>query len=221
MTSPPVHLQHRRITSVMESWGRERRLRAFSMTAYRDLLVQNNEPINNKIHPPTPPEAGHFADVSYRGYCVDPKVYDRFLDKVGTPSQGSAIIEVKRVKAQPKRPRSPTPAEGASSPPSDAEIYVPPRQNLTSHLKPSKAKAASYGQESQVRGRPRKYIHVVTPDGKVERLIIGSVLPHADLAPIWIYLPLLDKLVPANPRYSGLGPAPDPTEDELNLARAP
>jgi hypothetical protein len=209
----------------MESWGRERRLRAFSMTVYRKILIENRQPLNDKIHPPTPPEAGHFADVSYRRYCVDPKVYDKFLDKIGTPSQGTAIVEKAKVKVQPKRARSHTPAENGPPVPASPEEHVPAQPDLTSHLnshmKKPKAKTASYGQESQVRGRPRKYIHVVTPDGTVERLIIGSVLPHPDLAPVWIYLPLLDKLVPASSGYSGLGPAPDPTDDELNLAQSP
>ena len=227
MTSPPLHLQHRRITSVMENHGRERRLRAFSMIAYRDLCARNKEPINDKTHPPTPPQAGHFAEISYLPFYADAKTFDKQIDKIGTPTKGVNIPEIKQAPSavKAKRPRSASPDDGG---PANVDNQNDAIIDQLAQVAPKPKKAQKnankkdgYGQDAQVRGRPRKYIHVVTQDGQVERNIIGSLLPHAELRPIWIYLPHLDKLVPACPSYSGLGPAPDPTEEELEQARPP
>ena len=227
MTSPPVHLQHRQITSVMESHGRERRLRAFSMIAYRDLCARNKEPVNDKTHPPTPPQAGHFAEISYLPFFADIKTFDKQLDKIGTPTKGVNIPEIKQVQsgAKGKRPRSASPDDnGTANVDNQNTVIIDQLAQVAPRPKKPQKKANKkdgYGQDAQVRGRPRKYIHVVLQDGQVERTIIGSILPHADLKPIWIYLPHLDKLVPACPSYSGIGPAPDPTEEELEQARSP
>jgi len=226
MTSPPLHLQHRRITSVMESFGRERRLRAFGVVAYRELLARNNEPINDTIYPPTPRQAGRFAEISHLPFYPDNKTFDKRIDQIGPPTRGVNVsdFEKKETKTKVKRPRSATPNETGDI---DADIEIIEVDQLAQvgprPQKPQKKvpKTAGYGQESQVRGRPRKYIHVVGLDGKVERTIIGSVLPHPDLAPIWIYVPRLDKLVPANASYSGIGEPSEPDEQELQQARTP
>jgi len=232
MTRPPLHLQHKRITTVMESEGRERRLRAFTIKAYRENLSAAGYPIDEKDHPPIPPEAGHFAVVSHRAFFEDTKSFDRYMDKMGSPAQGSKII----TRADKPPPpvyanRSPSPsgsvpaAEAAPTPVSDRSVSPDPAAvdwGLRIASKPKyKAIVKSYDVETQVRGRPRKYIHVVRPDGTVDRATLGQILPHRDLAPIYIMLVDIRKLVPAPEGYTGIGPPPALTEGDMRKAVDP
>lgn len=73
----------------------------------------------------------------------------------------------------------------------------------------------------QIRGRPRKYVHVVRVDGKVDRRVIGQIAPRPELAAIYVWLPELRLLVPPHPDYSGLGPPPPLGPEDIAKGHPP
>lgn len=236
LTKPSPHLQHLELSTLLESFGKERRLRAFSRQAYYQILRKNGEVVDEAVHPPVPPEAGHFADVSYRTFYQDLRTYWAQATELGTPTSGPSWYDpgVPAAKASGvKRQRSPS-----VEPVTEVEISMntspftlvpmsiePAKPSSSRPTKQPKAKAPPkvkmYDTSVQVRGRPRKYIHVVKPDGSIDRHIIGSIPPHPDLEAIYIYLPDRDVLVPGPPAYTGLGAPPPVTPEMLEKAVTP
>ena len=226
----------------MESYGKERRLRAFGREAYREVLRRSGEVVDDTLHPPVPPQAGHMADISYRLYYQTSAQYWTQMDALGVPTNGTNWHAAGGVQASrpPKRQLSPADDESPSRAPrslrddtAESAAVVTPTPVFASRpkkksaaLKPAASKDAAskpakYDLDQQVRGRPRKYIHVVEPDGKVVRNVIGQVIPHPDLEAIYIYLRDKDVLVPAPPHYSGLGPPPAITPEAMEKALPP
>lgn len=221
LTKPTPHLQHLELSTLLESFGKERRLRAFGRNAYYEVLRQNGEVVDETVHPPVPPEAGHFADVSYRMYYGDLNTYWTQMEELGTPSSGPSWYEAQvpaPKTSSAKRARSPSTESGSFTPkpvkPARISSGDGPLTDRPLSRPPKQVRQPKYDIPSQVRGRPRKYIHVVRPDGSIDRHVIGLIPPHPDLEAIYVYLPDLGVLVPGPTNYTGLGPPP-PIPDEV------
>jgi len=188
----------------MDSHGRERRLRAYSLASYRQWAQGVGLPIDDAIHPPLDDQVGRWVPLALRALYDHPSEIDRFLDDCTTG--------VEELVTRPKKTgtkRKPRADQGENEDVSEDDENSAPK------------KAPKYENAGQIRGRPRKYIHVVDEEGKVRRNIIGSVFPHSDLDPIYVWITKLNKLVPAPPGYSGVGPPPIIGKDELAKARSP
>ena len=212
----PPHLQHMNTTSSMENFGRERRLRCFTITAMRNVWIAQGQVPDDTTHPPAPPEAGHWQDVSFRKMYTVPEEFHKTVDKfLSGQSRISAVPTgpgTRRTRGPNKRTNLKDSTSFIPRAPDDPALNQPGRSESPEKRRradsPSQ-KTMKYRIEGQVRGRPRKYIHVVTETGKIDRAIIGQVYPHPELAPIYVYLTNLNKLVIPPPWYSGLGKPPD------------
>lgn len=224
---PPPHLQIYSTTTVMESYGKERRLRAFGVQAIRDVFRVQGQPTDDRLHPPLPHEAGHFEDLSFRAFFTTTAEYQRFLDllhdnvapqNIGSAKEnaGSHRQPTQSVK-KPSKPKSPPRKSIVHHTDEATEASLVPHA-LETNVKPREMK---YNSEAQIRGRPRKYIHVVEEDGKINRRIIGSIYSSENLPPILIYVRSAYKIVPAPEGYTGLGPPPPVTEEQLQEGHPP
>lgn len=207
--SLPPHLRLFAVCTAMESVGKERRLRLFGIAAYREVMLSQGQAV---VHPPTPPEAGRWADLSFRRFYDSQADLTAFVDQyvhgeddVGWGS-GGAKGKIKGPKKNLGTKRGPREArDGADE---------------SSRVAPSKREFL-YSNEVQTRGRPRKYIYVVDEEGKPNRRIIGQVLPDPALAPVWIYFSTPNKLVEAPPGYSGVGDVPEITPAQMKAGKSP
>lgn len=211
---PPPHLGHFAIAPTMEFEGKEKRLRYYGIEAFRQVLAQQGQTVDEAKHPLPGPEAGRWADLSFRQFWSDRATLSEALEqgdyaelevgpgpigrprKDGLPAGSTTSRYMTTVKPARARPR-PTPAHSSAK-----------REML-------------YDDEVQVRGRPRKYLYVVNEDGKVNRHIIGSVIPADGVAPVWIYVEEANKLVEAPRGYTGLGVPPKITAEQLKNGKTP
>ena len=230
------HLGQYGIATIMESFGRERRLRAFSVTAFREVLLAQGQTLDSVKYPMNPPEAGHWADIRFR------KLYQTITDLARAEDKYmSSLSKIqitlgppqarRRIRSGPRPPRAPkqevmvdvigsvsTPATGIAV----ASPHIRQRSDsVDSLLGMGKQRAYKYDNGEQIRGRPRKYIHVVEEDGKVNRRVIGLVLPHPDLARVYIWVESIRKLVPAPEGYTGVGPPPKLSNAALSKGKTP
>jgi hypothetical protein len=212
--SLPPHLRLFAVCTAMESVGKERRLRLFGIAAYREVMLSQGQTVSDKVHPPTPPEAGRWADLSFRRFYdsqADLSVFvDQYVHGDDDVGWGSAAVKATAKIKGPKKNLGTKrgPREGR-----DGGDELP-------RLPPSKREFL-YSNEVQTRGRPRKYIYVVDEQGKPNRRVIGQVLPDPALAPVWIYFSTLDKLVEAPSGYSGVGDVPEMTPAQMKAGKSP
>lgn len=211
----PPQLRSHQICLIMDTYGRERRLRAFSLPFYRLWAEENNQPIDDAMHPPITDELGHWGSLDHRGLWTIKAEFDAIFSQW---SAGTDTVVDKPVK--PKAKPIPKSTPNAKRPrPSTNDAESTPTVDVSENDEGPAPRKRKYDSTVQVKGRPRKYIHVVNEDGKVNRLIIGRVLPHPDLEPIYIYIKRLNKLVPGPLGYAGLGPPPRVTEADMKRAR--
>ena len=195
----------------MESYGRERRLRAFSISAFRELMSSQAQPVDNEKHPPDPPEAGHWSDVRVRQFYHD---YDQVIQQLDTwAGEKFQSFEGYQSKVKSRNSGAAKRRLQTNNSPGGSEI-----EEIE---KPIRKKPVKYVSDKQVRGRPRKYIHVVEESGKPNRSIIGETFPDPDLEAIYIYVQSINKLVPAPDGYSGLGPPPLLTAEDMKKGKSP
>lgn len=199
----PPQLRTHKIVQTMDSLGRERRLRAYSLIYYRQWAESVGHPIDKAIHPPLTDEIGRWASLTLRGMYADPSEVDNLLEHFGAGTEESIF---KGKKSNMKRKAQIE--QGDDAEPSENEKSLP-------------KKARKYDNTVQIRGRPRKYIHVVDEEGKVQRNVIGSVFPHPDLEPIYIWIKETNSLVPAPKGYPGTGPPPKLGKEDISRSRTP
>jgi hypothetical protein len=209
----PLHLHLYATCAAMESVGKERRIRLFGVSAYRVLMQSQGVAVNDHTHPPTPPKAGRFADISYRPFFATQEDINRFIDSY-VPFELEPIV-----------PRSigrpPGPGKGTKSGKAEASARKEGSHNREDIRVTRTGREYLYSNDVQTRGRPRKYIYVVDENGKPNRRVLGHVLPYPKLAPVWIYFSEEDKLVEAPPGYSGVGQVPQLTRAQINAGKPP
>ena len=199
----PPQLRTHQIVQTMDSHGRERRLRAYSLLHYRQWAESVGQPIDEAIHPALTAEAGRWAPLTLRRLYETSSEIDQVLEHFGAGTDETAPNVKKYQKKRKARSGR------------DNDEVVSADENSVSK------KARRYDSAVQIRGRPRKYIHVVDEDGKVQRNVIGSVYPHPDLEPIYIWIKKANKLAPAPKGYPGVGPPPKLGKEELSKCRTP
>lgn len=226
------HLRSLAICSVMETHGRERRVRAYGVNAFREMMLSQGQIVDDTVHPPEPLESGRWADLSFRRFYSTDDKFNRYLDthnygdtdtadpgvSVRGRAKGRATETAKpkpppKTKPMEKKRKEPPPADESDSGTSDSETL--------SKRKSQTKKKLRYADNAQNRGRPRKYIHVVNEDGRFNRKIIGSVWAKPELPPILIYVASCKKLVAAPPGWSGLGVPPAISEEDIKQGKSP
>ena len=201
----PPHLRNRQVVHSMDTQGKERRLKALSLPAFRQYMEDNHQAVDESKHPTVTDEIGHWGSLAYRALWSDPAEINALLAVLSTGDDRLASNLKLRGRSK-KRKRSVERADTGD----DASANLSDGQEALN--KPA-ARQMKYDNTAQSRGRPRKYIYVVDLKGDVDRRVIGQVLPHPDLAPIYVWMPQLNKLCPAPPGYDGKGPPP-PLDDE-------
>lgn len=206
----PPHLAHFAVAPTMEYEGKEKRLRYYGIEAFRQVLVEQGQSVDEARHPLPGPEAGRFADLSFRQFWSDRKTLGEVFE------QGD-YEELDLGPAPIGRPRKDGLPAGSTS-----SRYMTLVKPARSRPRPNATKREMlYDDQVQVRGRPRKYLYVVNEDGKVNRHIIGSVIPTPGIAPVWIYVEEANKLVEAPRGYTGLGVPPKVTAEQLKNGKTP
>lgn len=224
----PPHLRNLAICSVMESHGRERRLRAFGISAFREMLQAQGQAVDDSVNPPEPPESGHWGDQRFRRFYTSQDQFNRYLDThhygyadpadpdglkmLGRPRKAFAASrrlqpQAKHLAGEKKR-LADFPGGGTHA-------------NVDATLTPMKKKGRRYPNDVQHRGRPRKYIQVVELDGRINRNIIGSVHATPELPSCLIYVKAKNILVDAPPGYPGVGVPPPLSAEDVKKGKPP
>jgi hypothetical protein len=192
----------------MENAGKERRLRVYGEAAYQRHLKALGQATEEPAVPPE--QVGVFADVSYRQYVRSAAEQQAILSDLAEGKDGGDTTANNAARKGPVARTKGRPRNTAVSLVADPNAAAPP------------AKEMRYAEGSiQIRGRPRKYLYVVEPEGTVNRKIIGQVLSREDLVPVWIYLKDENVLVPAPIEFTGLGDVPKVTEEMMQRAKEP
>lgn len=237
------HLRHKAIRCVIESVQRERRLRLFSIDNY----VQHMAHLGIVVTPPpTPPEAGHWADISYRKFVENGNQLNKAIATLssGIIPVGSAYQGGAGRKRGPRKSatvsESPAPALGKRKPRVSArsraaegaeEVHEQdgwseragspapvPKKKQKRELLPRQPK---YDNDVQERGRPRKYVYVVNEDGTRNRMVLGDLKLTPALPPLLIYVKEAGVLCLPPKGYSGVGDPPTLTEEAIAAGLPP
>ncbi|OCF33220.1 hypothetical protein I316_04961 [Kwoniella heveanensis BCC8398] len=218
----PDHLWSFAISSVMETIGKERRLRLFSTAAYQQILFASGQELQGFASVPQPHSAGQWSDMSYRDFYTSADDFYRFLD--------TGTFENRRAKGRPKSSTkalmSASTKKSSSKKSKDSESTPAPSEaDIELSEEPGSSKGNKrdfkYDTSVQTRGRPRKYVHVVEENGTVNRRIIGTVFSRPDLPPILIYMKDLNLLVEPPVGYNGVGVPPPVTEEAIQQGKPP
>ncbi|KAL7425064.1 hypothetical protein Q5752_000752 [Cryptotrichosporon argae] len=218
----PPHLSHLLVYQSMEQVLRERRLRVFTVRYYRQFVTNSGQDFDPVKFPPPAATAGHWADLSNRSTWAtraDRNAVAAALAHKALPGGyghlGSRLSQTPRPKSmwapRPsviKRPRKSKAADDGES--AATEVEWDPSVRVTLSGRPVK-----YKNEAQARGRPRKYVIVVNPDGSRNRTALGDLLVNPDLPEVLIWFKPQKRLVPGPPGYTGVGPAPEISEEEI------
>ena len=232
----PAHLQSQRVCNVMESFGRERRIRVYGVNAYRALLHASGQAVDDERYPAPDRAAGRFANLAFRSFFQTVQEYDEALIEAieGVPAKPPKQFAPRK---DPKTPKPDRTVHQADTPedeldaseeepiaePSEPILLARKRRVLPRHKSSVKSKRDSlYPKDSvQERGRPRKYVQVVNEDGSHNRAIIGQIFAHPDVSPVLIWVSGSKKLVPAPKGYSGVGTPPKLSKMAIDKAHTP
>lgn len=230
----PPNLRHRTIRCVIESVQRERRLRLFAIDSY----VKHMDYLGIVVTPPpTPPEAGHWADISYRNFVKDAEELFTILAK-----QASGIVPVGQWNQTTGRKRRSEKFDGSPAPRSakkrggKARAIAPNEEGGDGEAESPAPKAKGKGKQKekkeddgkfkysndiQERGRPRKYVYVVNEDGTRNRAILGDLKTAPGLPPLLIYVKEAGVLVLPPKGFTGVGKPPPITEEAIAEGKPP
>ena len=233
------HLGYTAVCSAIESFGRERRVRIYGSEYYKQVMLASGQTVDPAKMPQNPAAQGHWQGTSHRRFFDSLDVLLRFLDngqvvktkpsavvpkKIGRPRKDTKATSA--IASDPVTPQPP-PAVRDSIPDETSVAAAPSTlaDNLDeddeSIIKTGRKRGMLYDTSTQVRGRPRKYIHVVDLDGTRNKKVIGLIRPRPGLPSLLIYIPSAKKLVEAPPGYSGLGAAPPLTDEEIRAGKPP
>nr|XP_019011884.1 uncharacterized protein I206_02720 [Kwoniella pini CBS 10737]OCF50665.1 hypothetical protein I206_02720 [Kwoniella pini CBS 10737] len=219
----PEHLWPYSISSFMETVKKERRLRLFTTAEYQRIMLKEGQTLEGYPSMPRPPIAGDFGDTSFKYFYSSVAQLNKFLDdgkslsgEMAPPKKIGRAINSSTAKFNS---RQVTATPGASIVPEDADDNVAYESDQDN--KGGKKEFRYADSSVQIRGRPRKYIHVVEEDGKTNRRIIGTIFSREDLPQVLIYIKSLNLLVTAPTGYSGLGPPPAPSQEAIQEGHPP
>lgn len=204
----PPQLRDRHITQVMDTVGRERRLKTLTLEAYRHYMLSHGLPVDDAKFPPLTDEIGHWQPVDNRGLWDDISFFNQvvhmqYTNETAKPSH--KIPKPKPSKAPSAKRSRKSQATLDSTTPLDV---TKPSETEEEEPGPARKRQMKYEVASQVRGRPRKYIYVVNEQGDVNRKILDNIFPVEGLSPIWVWIADKNVLVPAPSDYFGSGPPP-------------
>lgn len=196
----------------MDTVGRERRLKALTLDAYRHYMLLNNLPVDEAKFPALTDDVGHWLPLDNRGLWAKIKDLDAIIHKQLTNETCKPTHKIANGKSAKsvKRPRK------ALEQVDEATVV-----SGTEEDEPASKRVSKYDVANQLRGRPRKYIYVVDEEGHVNRNLLDSIFPVEGLAPIWIYIASRQLLVPAAPDYFGFGVPVLPSNEQINTTGKP
>ncbi|WWD18115.1 hypothetical protein CI109_102564 [Kwoniella shandongensis] len=212
----PSHLWSLGMSSTMETIGKERRLRLFTTEAYQNLMLASGQELEGYAALEQPENADQWSDISYKDFYSTVDHYYQYVEEgdFAMPTAGGQSAKIKGKKiAKIRKIKKILASNNNNDKQNDDDVEL---INVTATGRPFK-----YSTENQIRGRPRKYVHVVEEDGKVNRRIIGTVYSRPDLPPILIYMKHRDLLVEPPLGYAGIGPPPPPSEEAINDGKPP
>ncbi|GMK60020.1 hypothetical protein CspeluHIS016_0902370 [Cutaneotrichosporon spelunceum] len=240
------HLKHKAIRCVIESVQRERRLRLFSIDNYVKHMAHLGIVVTP---PPTPPAAGHWADLSFRKFVENGSQLNKAIGTLsaGIIPVGSAYSGGAGRKRGPRKSAtvsaSPAPGLGKRKPRAsvrsraaateDAEEAAQEQDDGSERAaspgpipkKKQKREVPSrqpkYDNDVQERGRPRKYVYVVNQDGTRNRMILGDLKLTPALPPLLVYVKEAGVLCLPPKGYSGVGEPPTLTEEAIAAGLPP
>lgn len=205
----PAHLRHRAIRLVMESAHRERRLRCYNNDGYIELMASLGAPLHDAQKSTG---FGGFADTSVRQIASSPSSFISEMEALAAnvvPVGGGAGAKKGRPSLSSTPRRIGRPPKGRT-----------PKEKKSTQDKTPKTKATKYDNSVQKRGRPRKYVIIVNPDGTRNRNIVGNLVTSPDYPEVLIHIKELDLLVPAPPFYDGVGVPPPVTQAEIDQGKS-
>nr|XP_018264916.1 uncharacterized protein I303_03097 [Kwoniella dejecticola CBS 10117]OBR87074.1 hypothetical protein I303_03097 [Kwoniella dejecticola CBS 10117] len=221
----PYHLWPNSMSSFMETIKKERRLRLFTTSEFQRIMLREGQMLEGYPSKPRPELAGDFGDISFKYFYSSEAQLNKFLDD-GKSLSGEMAPPKKN--GRPRKvpiPRSTsqqaTIAPSATSVPEDADEEMVDDSDNENKKRGTKREFKYADSSVQVRGRPRKYIHVVEEDGKINRRIIGTIYSREDLPQVLVYMKERNILVTAPVKYSGIGPPPPPTEAAIQAGHPP
>ncbi|WVF70857.1 hypothetical protein IAT40_005651 [Kwoniella sp. CBS 6097] len=213
----PDHLWPLAMSSVMETIGKERRLRLFSTAAYQQIMLASGQELQGFASVPQPEAAGQWSDMSHRFFYTSADELYRFLD--------TGTFENRRPKGRPKGSAAAMKKSSSTKAIKDLEgTPTPSEADIENFDEPGASRGKrdfKYDTSAQTRGRPRKYVHVVEENGAINRRIIGTVFSRPDLPPILIYMKDLNLLVEPPIGYNGVGVPPPVTEEAIQKGKPP
>lgn len=205
----PAHLRHRAIRLVMESAHRERRLRCYNNDGYIELMARLGAPLPD-VQMST--GTGGFADTSTRQIATTPASFISEMEVLAAnvvPVGGGGGGKKGRPSLSSTPRRIGRPPKGRT-----------PKEKKTPKEKTPKVKVNRYENTVQKRGRPRKYVIIVNPDGTRNRNVVGNLPTSPDYPEVLIHLKDLDLLVPAPPFYDGVGVPPTVSQTEIDQGKS-
>lgn len=205
----PAHLRHRAIRLVMESAHRERRLRCYNNDGYIELMARLGAPLPDVQKSEG---SGGFADTSMRQFAESPA---SFISEMEALAANVVPVGVGGGAKKGRPSLSSTPRR-IGRPPKGRT----PKGPKTPKEKTPKAKVNKYENTVQKRGRPRKYVIIVNPDGTRNRNIVGNLPTSPDYPEVLVHVKDLDLLVPAPPSYDGVGVPPPVTQAEIDQGKS-
>ncbi|WWC87968.1 uncharacterized protein L201_002870 [Kwoniella dendrophila CBS 6074] len=223
----PEHLWPSSISSFMETVKKERRLRLFTTAEFQRIMHREGQELEGYPAIPQPETAGDFGDNWFKDFFNSETQLNELLDSGSLLSGDAKAMRKLKAKTTAKAKQARTKQNKAKSRASSPAISVDDDQEGSDDDEDEEAdskakKDTKYANDSvQVRGRPRKYVHVVEEDGKVNRRIIGTIFSREDLPQVLIYMKDQNLLVTASSGYSGIGPPPSPTEEDIKAGHPP
>nr|XP_019050604.1 hypothetical protein I302_01041 [Kwoniella bestiolae CBS 10118]OCF29534.1 hypothetical protein I302_01041 [Kwoniella bestiolae CBS 10118] len=216
----PEHLWSYSISSFMETVKKERRLRLYTTAEFQRIMQREGQVVEGYPAMARPDSTGDFGDLWPKTFYAANAQLNKFLDNAKSlngdtkPSKETARpLKASATKGKSKGPARPSRALSPSLKDDESEGEVERGKKGKKEFK--------YADSVQVRGRPRKYVHVVEEDGSVNRRIIGTIYTRDDLPQVLVYLKERNILVTAPDGYTGIGVPPPISEQAIRNGHPP
>ncbi|WWC96759.1 hypothetical protein V866_003632 [Kwoniella sp. B9012] len=211
----PEHLWSYSVSSFMETVKKERRLRLFTTAEFQRIMRREGQVIEGYPAMTRPKLTGHFGDISFKTFYSSEFQLNKFLDNA------KSLNGDQKPKPMGRPPKVPIKTTKSKSTTKSTQVVEDEESDDEEEGGKTGKKGFKYSDTVQVRGRPRKYVHVVEEDGSVNRRIIGTVYSRDDLPQVLVYLKERNILVTPPVGYTGLGPPPPATEEAIRNGRPP
>ncbi|OCF56611.1 hypothetical protein L486_05463 [Kwoniella mangroviensis CBS 10435] len=211
----PEHLWSYSVSSFMETVKKERRLRLFTTAEFQRIMRREGQVIEGYPAMTRPKLTGHFGDISFKTFYSSEIQLNKFLDNA------KSLNGDQKPKPMGRPPKVPIKTTKSKSTTKSTQVVEDEESDDEEEGGKKGKKGFKYSDTVQVRGRPRKYVHVVEEDGSVNRRIIGTVYSRDDLPQVLVYLKERNILVTPPLGYTGLGPPPPATEEAIRNGHPP